>query len=237
MESQSQEMLAKFGAAIIAALASIEKSSSEKGSSQINRSKDVGSQLDDEMQEDPHSFNQPIASTTEEENQQQIAVFAPQVVILSQTTFMATDLFRGDAASMIRVQYPLWRKGRFWKDNLNLPNRQGTLQRLLRASRRLDMLDKSERIGSIHLEMSYLFYFICYTKFMNCHIKTDCSATETLLKHLYRGDWDDINTQVQQKRRKHLQHRVSTGKKWFITVQKLSYGVIILCGRRLSTIM
>ena len=32
MESQSQEMLAKFGAAIIAALAFIEKSSSETGS-------------------------------------------------------------------------------------------------------------------------------------------------------------------------------------------------------------
>jgi hypothetical protein len=50
-------MLAKFRATIIATLASIKKSSSKKGLSQINCSKDVGSQLDNKMQEDPYSFN------------------------------------------------------------------------------------------------------------------------------------------------------------------------------------
>ena len=260
MESRHQETLATFRVTIIMAifstvmimgLALVEKRLSEKGSSEMSLSDALNevkslpsSKPSDKIQEDLHPSESStitassLSAISPTEREHRTAASVPPTLALPRMVFSRTDLFRDNATAMIQTQYPLWQKGHFWKADLIIPKRQDSaLQCLLKAARSLDMLKESDRIGSIYLEMAYLLHFLCYKEFIQSHVRTDSGAIETFLKHLYTTDWNQVDKEVQLKRRALLQNKVSIGKRWYITVGKLSYGAIILCGKKLSTVM
>lgn len=61
------------------------------------------------------------------------------------------------------------------------------------------------------------------------------AGRDSILQQLYVEDWDTVDDKTRKRRLQGLKKQISIGKRWFVTANKLSFGAIILCGRRLCS--
>ena len=159
-----------------------------------------------------------------------------QVSVQGSVTFKACDIFRESE------EYPAWVKCGFWKSTLCLPQEEDShIQRVMKVIKCISALSKTEQVGSIHLSIAYLLLYICYKALQGSF---ECRASfervdrrDSILRQLYAEDWNTVDEKTRKRRLQGLKRQISVGKRWFVAVNKLSFGAIILCGRRLCSIV
>jgi len=163
-----------------------------------------------------------------------------QVLVQGSVTFKACDVFREDATSLLIEEYPAWVKYGFWKSTLCLPQTEDShLQRVVKAVKCVSTLSGTEQIGSVHLSVAYLLLYVCYKAFQGSFERRASfervAGHDSILQQLYVEDWDTVDDKTRKRRLQGLKKQISIGKRWFVTANKLSFGAIILCGRRLCS--
>jgi hypothetical protein len=104
------------------------------------------------------------------------------------------------------------------------------LDRIIAAANRLKML-KDEEIGSIPLKMTYFYLF---SQHRLCKRAGLC---DTIVRRLYAEEWDHLSDGARQRHRDKLKRQLIISRRWSIAVNRLSHGVILLAGKKLSTLM
>jgi hypothetical protein len=148
--------------------------------------------------------------------------------------FVENDLFRRTEITPIRDQYLQWREIR--DRDLGLTS---VWDRLLAAIRALESR-RNEEIGSISLEMTYLFLFYQFRQFKISKEVTFSKRDRlygTILESLYPEQWRNMKEVVRRRHRNRLIGQVSSGRRWSFVVDRLSHGAILLAGKKISTIV
>ena len=60
---------------------------------------------------------------------------------------------------------------------------------------------------------------------------------DLILQQLYAEDWNTVDDKTHKRQLQGLERQISVGKRWFVAVKKLSFEAIILCRRRLCSIV
>jgi hypothetical protein len=147
--------------------------------------------------------------------------------------FVKDDLFRKDELTPMRDQYLQWREIHD-RDLVST----SVWDRLLAALRALDAL-QNEEIGSISLEMTYLFLFY---QFRQLKISKEITSSkrdrlyEAILESLY-PEWENMKEIARRRHRNRLTGQMKIGRRWSFVVDRLSHGAILLAGKKISTIM
>ena len=130
----------------------------------------------------------------------------------------------------------------FWKLTLCLLQKEDShIQHIVKVIKCISALSETEQVGSIHLSVAYLLLYICYKALQGSF---ECRASfervdrrDSILRQLYAEDWNTVDDKTRKRRLQGLKRQISVGKRWFVAVNKLSFGAIILCGRRLCSIV
>lgn len=149
-------------------------------------------------------------------------------------TFAESDLFRKDPITSLRDQYLRWRHNCTEYDDLN-----SVLDRIVAATNRLSTL-KDDEIGSIPLEMTYLYLFSQYRQYKlgnDVVSLTNRGLCDAILHRLYAEEWDNLSDGARQRYRDKLQSQLFIGRRWSVAVNRLSPGVILLAGKKLSSLV
>lgn len=149
-------------------------------------------------------------------------------------TFTETDLFRKDQITSLRDQYLRWRDNCTEYDTLN-----SVLDRIVAAANRLSML-KDDEIGSIPLEMTYFYLFSQYRQYKlgnDVVFLTNHGLCEAILHRIHAEEWDNLSDRARQRHRDKLQRQLFIGRRWSVAVDRLSPGVILLAGKKLSSLV
>lgn len=148
-------------------------------------------------------------------------------------TFAESDLFRNDR-NTLRAQYLRWRHicaGDYGHDS--------KLERIVAAINRLSKL-KDEAIGSIPLEMTYYYLFSHYRQYKldnDVASITNAPLCDTILRRLHAKGWDNLSDRVRQRHREKLRCQLLTGRRWSLIIGQLSHGVVLLAGKKISSLM
>ena len=151
-------------------------------------------------------------------------------------TLTENDFIRNDQITLPRDQYLHWRQIHA-EDNAHT----SVLDRIVAAAKRLNML-KEEEIGSMPLEMTYFYLFSNYQEYrfgksvpsFTKKIKGPCNV---VLHELFAEEWEHFSERTKLRHRHKLQNQLYIGRRWSIAVDHLSSGVILLAGKKISTLM
>lgn len=149
-------------------------------------------------------------------------------------TFTESDLFRNDQITLLRDQYLRWRHACTEYDDLN-----SVLDQIVAAADRLSTL-KHDEIGSIPLEMTYFYLFSQYRQYKlgnDVVSATKGGLYDAILRRLYAADWSNLSDRFRQRHRDKLQRQLLIGRRWSVAVDRLSPGVILLAGKKLSSLV
>jgi hypothetical protein len=147
--------------------------------------------------------------------------------------FVGGDLFRKDDLTPVRDQYLQWWEIR----DKNLVS-TSAWDRHLAALRALDAL-RNEEIGSISLEMTYIFLLY---QFRQLKISKEIMSSkkdrlyEAILELLF-PEWDNMKEIFRRRHRNRLTGQMKIGRRWSFVVDRLSHGIVFLAGKKISTIM
>ena len=141
--------------------------------------------------------------------------------------FTEESLFRNDHITSFRDQFLRWRQICAENNNVN-----SLLDRIVAAASCLKTL-KDEEVGSIPLEMTYFYLFNQYQRYKLAYPR----SFETILRRLHAEDWDNFSDRIKGGHRAHLEFQLAIGRRWAFAVDRLSYGVILLAGKKLSSLM
>lgn len=134
------------------------------------------------------------------------------------------DFIRNDQIMLPRDQYLHWRQIQA-EDNAHT----SVLDRIVAAAKRLNML-KEEEIGSMPLEMRFGKSVPSFTN----KFKGPCNV---VLHELFAEEWEHFSERTKLRHRHKLQNQLYIGRRWSIAVDHLSTGVILLAGKKISTLM
>jgi hypothetical protein len=113
------------------------------------------------------------------------------------------------------------------------------LDRIVAAANRLSIL-KDDEIGSIPLEMTYFYLFSQYRhyKLGNDRVSlTNSGLYDAILHRLHGDEWGNLSDGVRQCHRDKLHRQLFIGRRWSVAVDRLSSGVILLAGKKLSSLV
>lgn len=161
--------------------------------------------------------------------------FVARVQTVRTLRFGISDVFRPDAALAMRNRYPLWRFRGFWfQAPLGLPTRYDPpFQRFTKASRYVNVLEGREDVGSMLLQVAMLLQYQCYRSLQE-HCPRNSILTSAL-KQIFAEDWDRMDASTRATHRSKLHRQLERGRRWSIVTKRLSFGVLILGGKKLST--
>lgn len=160
--------------------------------------------------------------------------YVARTLVNRNLTFIESDLFRNDQSPFFRDQYLRWRHICGEDDD-----RGSVLDRIVAAAKRLNML-KDEEIGSIPLEMTYFYLFSHYEQYKlsnNVASLTNGGLYDSILHRLYAAEWDHLSDRARLRHRDKLRRHLVIGRRWSLAVDRLSRGVILLAGKKISTLM
>ena len=160
--------------------------------------------------------------------------FISRTTIKRDTRFNESDLFSGDSIMVRRDEFRCFKEYfEQWQAE------SGDLNRLVEVTRRLNNL-AHEQVGSIALEMTYLFQFHYYQRYKSgdeiLHEKR-ARLYDVILEQLYANEWFTLDEMTRSQRRHKIANQIKIGRRWSICVSKLSHGAILLGSKKLSTLM
>jgi hypothetical protein len=158
-------------------------------------------------------------------------------VFSSRLLFTSTDLFRSDVGDLLQNLYPAWQQEGFWGTECDLFHAQDSIiHRLVKVTKYVTKLRECERVGHIQLEVGFLLQYVLFDELSRC-CSRDVHPADIVMKALYPEDWETVSLKIQTARHGKLRKQLNFGRRWSMAVEKLSCGVILLGGRRLSSIM
>lgn len=99
---------------------------------------------------------------------------------------------------------------------------------------------KNEEIGSIPLEITYLYLFSQHRQFKRSNSVgslKNAGLCDTILRRLYTEEWDHLSDGARQRHRDKLKRQLVIGRRRSIAVDHLSHRVMLLAGKKISTLM
>lgn len=176
----------------------------------------------------------PVTSSMIPASKPDTEAYISRTLVNRNFTFTESDLFRKDQITSLRDQYLRWRHNCTEEDDLN-----SVLDQIVAAANRLSTL-KDDEIGSIPLEMTYFYLFSQYRQYKLSNdgvYLTKSGLYDTILHRLHGDEWDNLNDGVRQCHRDKLHRQLFIGRRWSVAVDRLSPGVIILAGKKLSSLV
>ncbi|OAT05047.1 hypothetical protein BDBG_01499 [Blastomyces gilchristii SLH14081] len=101
------------------------------------------------------------------------------------------------------------------------------------ASRCVNVLEGREEVGSMLLQVAMLLQYQCYRSLQE-HCPRNSIVTSSL-KQIFAEDWDRMDASTRATHRSKLHRQLERGRRWSIVTKRLSFGVLILGGKKLST--
>jgi hypothetical protein len=193
---------------------------------------------------DDHQANAPAASVSEfselpsTSNVTHVATpvskaWISRALVNRSFTFTESDLFRSDR-NTLRDQYLRWRH--ICAEDYG---HGSILERIVAGVNRLSML-KNESIGSIPLEMTYYYLFSQFRQYKlgdDVASLTNTDFYDTILRRLHAEGWDHLSDRARHRHRDKLRCQVLLGRRWAVTIGRLSHGVVLLAGKKISSLM
>ncbi|KAJ5215204.1 uncharacterized protein N7498_001611 [Penicillium cinerascens] len=99
----------------------------------------------------------------------------------------------------------------------------GDLNRIVEVTRRLNNLGH-EKVGSIALEMTYLFQFHCYQQYRSGNeilYEKHARLYDIILEQLYANEWFTLDEKTRSQRRYRIANQIKIGRRWSICVSSL----------------
>ncbi|PYH98842.1 hypothetical protein BO71DRAFT_24854 [Aspergillus ellipticus CBS 707.79] len=176
----------------------------------------------------------PVTSSMIHASKPATGAYVSRTLVNRNFKFGESDLFRKDQITSLRDQYLRWRHNCTEYDGL-----RSVLDRIVAAANRLSML-RDDEIGSIPLEMTYYYLFSQYRQYKLGNDVVSLpkrGLCEGILHRLYAEEWVNLSERAKQRHRDKLQRELFIGRRWSVAVDRLSPGVILLAGKRLSSLV
>ncbi|KAF4218561.1 hypothetical protein CNMCM5878_004810 [Aspergillus fumigatiaffinis] len=158
-------------------------------------------------------------------------IFSPRLL------FTYTDLFRTDVRDLLQNLYPAWQQEGFWGIESGMFHAHDfIIQRLVKVTKYVTKLRECERIGQVQLEVGFLLQYVLFDE-LSKRCSRAVRPADIVMKALYPEDWEAVSLKIKTTRRRKLRKQLDFGRRWSMAVEKLSGGVILLGGRRLSSII